>query len=159
MHNAGVYHRDIKPSICLRMKNGGIAVSDLGISRFDERDTMTLTTTNARLGTAAYFAPEQCSAGGARDADGRADVFQLGKTLYHLLTDEIPMYMDLSKVPAGVKYIISKATKTSKEDRYQSVAQLMDAVRLYRQSLDPNMNAQAAFDNARQGILLLAQQN
>lgn len=159
MHVAGVFHRDIKPSNCLRMPNGQIAVSDLGIGRFDERDTETITTTNAKLGTAAYFAPEQCAPGGAKTADGRADVFQLGKTLYQLLTDELPMYMDLNKVPVGIRHIISRATKTAKEERYQSVAQLMDAIRLYQQSLDPNINTQAAYDNVRQEIKQLLQQN
>jgi eukaryotic-like serine/threonine-protein kinase len=147
LHVGGIFHRDLKPSNCLRMPDGTLVMADLGIARFDERDTETITKTNASLGTAAYFAPEQCSPGGARTADARADVFQLGKTLYQLYVDELPMYMNLDKVPVGLRHIITRATKHEKEDRYQTVAELMDAVQMFLQSLDPNVNVKAAFEN------------
>jgi hypothetical protein len=35
----------------------------------------------------------------------------------------------------------------------------MDAVQLYQQSLDPTINTQAAFDNVRQEVKQLLQQN
>lgn len=158
IHEAGIFHRDIKPANCLRLKDGTIAVSDMGIARFDERDTETLTTTNASLGTAAYMAPEQCEPGGAKNADGRTDVFQLGKTLYQFLTDDFPMYMDLNKVPVGVRHIVSRATQRAKDDRYQNVAEVMDAVQLYLKSIDPKINIKAAFENVKQGVSELAAQ-
>lgn len=158
LHVGGVFHRDIKPSNCLRMPDGTLVVSDLGIARFDDRDTETITKTNASLGTAAYFAPEQCTPGGAREADARADVFQLGKSLYQLYVDELPMYMNLDKVPIGLRHIIARATKHEKEERYQTVAELMDAVQTYAKSLDPNLNLKAAFENARNAVQLQAKQ-
>lgn len=150
LHIGGVFHRDIKPANCLRLKDGRIVVSDLGIGRFDERDSEVLTTTNSYLGTAAYMAPEQCEPGGSRNADHRTDIFQLGKTLYHLLTHDLPMHMYMEKLPVGIRHVIAKATKQKSEERYQTVSELMDAVRLYQQAIDPNMNVRAAFENVRQ---------
>jgi len=108
LHDGGAIHRDIKPGNLLRMQDGRIVISDLGIARFLDRDTEPLTTTNAHLGTAAYMAPEQCEVGGARNADVRCDVYQLTKTLYHMLTADLPMHMDLKKVPFGLRHVIEK---------------------------------------------------
>src|SRR5262249_51880612 len=108
IHAAGATHRDIKPLNALRLTDGSFAVSDLGLAKSNDRDTRVLTRTTGNLGTFAYAAPEQFQPGGTRDADARTDVYQIGKTLYELLTGEIPHMMDLRKVDAGLSLIIQR---------------------------------------------------
>jgi serine/threonine-protein kinase len=84
-HAAGVVHRDLKPDNVLLGDDGRILITDFGIARM--RDPVVhegATTVGAPLGTPAYMAPEQVQ--GARDIDGRADIYALGAILYELLT-------------------------------------------------------------------------
>jgi hypothetical protein len=68
------------------------------------------------------------------------------------------MIPSLNKVPVGVRHIISKATQRAKDDRYQTVAELMDAVRLYLTSIDSKKNIKASFENVRLAVTELAAQ-
>ena len=158
VHNSGCVHRDIKPLNALRFQDGTVAVSDLGLAKIDPRDTTTLTQTDVLVGTRAYCAPEQLMPGGSREADARTDVFQLGKTLYQLLTGEIPALMDLKRIPAGLAYIIRRATREDPADRYANLGELMDVLEYYRRSKDPMQNPREAFESlVEQAKALLAQ--
>ena len=59
VHSAGGTHRDIKPLNIMRMPDGRIVVSDLGLIKLDPRDSSTLTQTAQFIGTRVYCAPEQ----------------------------------------------------------------------------------------------------
>jgi eukaryotic-like serine/threonine-protein kinase len=133
LHGAGAVHRDLKPHNLLRFPNFGnrVMVSDLGLAKLEERDTTVLTQTKAVLGTIDYLAPEQFEPGGSRGSDARTDIFQLGQVLYHLLTGRSPRGMDNSLLPGGLAYIVQKATNPLPENRFQSVGQLLDALRYY----------------------------
>jgi eukaryotic-like serine/threonine-protein kinase len=146
IHQARAVHRDIKPANCLRSEDDSVAVSDMGLARFEVRDTTTLTSTNVSIGTVHFMAPEQFRPGGSRDADFRTDVCQLGKTLYCMLTGASPLLMDMSAIPQGIRHIIARATRTDPIDRYQTVAELMDAIDVYRRSQLPSANPRALFD-------------
>lgn len=158
IHNSAAVHRDIKPLNALRMQDGQIVVSDLGLARFDDRDTTTLTQTGAFLGTRLYCAPEQLLPDGSRDADARTDVYQLGKTLYHLLTGQLPALIDASRVHRGLLHILQRATKENPRDRYDSVAKLIDAIETYRASKDPARNPRQTIENLLQQARQLLQQ-
>jgi serine/threonine protein kinase len=93
-HERGTVHRDVKPHNLMRAPSGRVKVLDFGLARLaagpgdaaedDEAPTAPhLTGAGAVVGTADYIAPEQ--ARDAHGADGRADVYGLGCTLYHLL--------------------------------------------------------------------------
>jgi serine/threonine protein kinase len=137
LHNQGVIHRDLKPANALRMPSGRIKLCDLGLARYEDRDTAVLTQTCMRLGTDAYAAPEQRMDGGCRNADVRTDVYQLGKTLYQLLTGREPILVDLSKLPSGLSHVIKKCTREDPNTRYQTVSEVVDAIELYRRAKDP----------------------
>lgn len=145
IHAAGMVHRDIKPDNALII-DGRVVVADLGLAKFIDRDTTILTQTQAVVGTEMYLAPEQRFSGGSRDADGRTDIYQLGKTLYQFLTNLEPAIMDMSKVPPGLAFAIRKATKENPNERYQTIGQLIDAVKTYQKARDPNANPASAFE-------------
>lgn len=88
-HDRGIVHRDVKPTNLLLSEEGVVKVLDLGLGALMEADSETSFATAAghSVGTLIYMSPEQAS---ASDVDGRSDLFNLGCTMYHLLTGQIP---------------------------------------------------------------------
>jgi serine/threonine-protein kinase len=94
MHQAGVIHRDLKPAnIFLARgprKNEVVKILDFGVAkilpRADEPGEMT--STGIMMGTPLYMSPEQ--ARGARDVDGRTDLYAASVIFYRALTGEMP---------------------------------------------------------------------
>ncbi|MEV4947070.1 serine/threonine-protein kinase [Streptomyces sp. NPDC053755] len=85
VHEAGVVHRDVKPSNILLDGAGSPYLTDFGIARL--LDTTTAhTTTGTLVGTAAYMAPEQVLGKGAAPA---SDVYSLGLVLLESLKGEL----------------------------------------------------------------------
>ncbi|NUO48006.1 MAG: protein kinase, partial [Polyangiaceae bacterium] len=85
-HDKGVIHRDLKPSNLFLVGGDALKVKvlDFGVARIPtERDGAELTETGQVLGTPGYMSPEQVR--GAKDVDGRADLFSLGCVLYRML--------------------------------------------------------------------------
>ncbi|AHG91276.1 protein kinase [Gemmatirosa kalamazoonensis] len=85
-HARGVVHRDVKPeNIFVDEDTGRALLSDFGIARSDEHESMTLTGT--AIGTPFYMSPEQIDGGAI---DGRSDLYSLGLVAWEMLTGRRP---------------------------------------------------------------------
>ncbi|MEU2281545.1 protein kinase [Streptomyces sp. NPDC013178] len=83
-HEAGVVHRDVKPSNIILDASGRPHLTDFGISRL--LDATTRTATGTLVGTAAYLSPEQVL---GRSVGPPADVYALGLVLLECLTGRL----------------------------------------------------------------------
>ena len=81
VHQAGMRHRDIKPENALYL-HGVLKISDLGLGRFVDRDTTTMTTTMEAMGTLGYIPPEYYTSPQTfRSGTVEGDIFMLGKSM------------------------------------------------------------------------------
>ncbi len=149
-HAQGIIHRDVKPENIFLVQRDGetfVKVVDFGISklvRVDDADTPRLTQTGMVLGTPLYMSPEQ--ARGEEQLDGRVDIYALGVILYECLTREVPFrgsnYLGILSqvitdpplpprqvapglaISEGMERLVLKALAKSRDDRYQTMADL-----------------------------------
>jgi eukaryotic-like serine/threonine-protein kinase len=87
-HRRGLIHRDIKPANIILTKEGVAKLADLGMAREQSDEEMAKAEKGMTIGTPYYIAPEQITA--EEDIDGRADIYSLGATLYHMVTGQPP---------------------------------------------------------------------
>ena len=144
----GMIHRDIKPSNLLRSEAGDIKIIDLGLALMQEHEDERVTREGTTVGTVDYMAPEQ--ARDSRAASVQSDLYSLGCTFYYLLTgvppfpggditDKLsrhaksppPDVRDLRPdVPDRLAGLILRLMAKRPEDRFQSHAQLIEALDL-----------------------------
>jgi serine/threonine protein kinase len=103
-HARGVVHRDIKPGNIILTTSGEPKILDLGLSKRLGLPDTTLTHLGQFMGTPCYISPEQAQ--GQKDVDGRADIYSLGATYYHLVTGE-PPYQGESAVEIVSQHVLS----------------------------------------------------
>jgi len=88
LHDAGMVHRDVKPSNVLLAGGGNVKLTDFGIALLRETDDQTrLTETSQVMGTAEYLSPEAAQ---GESVDGRSDLYSLGVLTYEALSGHLP---------------------------------------------------------------------
>ena len=94
-HQAGVIHRDFKPSNVMLVPSAGgtrAVVTDFGLARSYLRSgEITATLTGTRMGTVEYMAPELAAFGTASTA---SDVYAFGAVAYKMVTGSLPFAVD-----------------------------------------------------------------
>lgn len=91
VHDAGLLHRDVKPSNVLLAPASGdrvgfhVKLTDFGLAQYADADP--ITTPGIVLGTAAYLSPEQVRGQGSSPA---SDIYALGLVLLEALTGDRP---------------------------------------------------------------------
>lgn len=150
-HSRGVVHRDIKPSNILITKDGQVKIADFGIAKIESSD---LTQVGTVLGTPSYMSPEQFM---GLAVDHRSDIYSAGVILYQFLTGERPftgsnMTIIMHKVlnqppvpprtlnpdlPEALQKVVEKAIAKRPEDRFQTAAEFMKALKLAVESPAP----------------------
>ena len=130
-----IIYRDMKPANVMLKPDGNVMVIDFGTAREFKESKAGDTTC---LGTIGYAAPEQF--GGQGQTDPRTDIYNLGATMYHLVTGHDPSVKPYEMFPirqwdpklsSGLEEIIWKCTQKNPDDRYQSCAELLYALDHY----------------------------
>jgi serine/threonine protein kinase len=155
-HDKGIVHRDLKPEnvflIDREERRDFVKIVDFGIAKVQPLEGKSegprLTRVGSVFGTPEYMAPEQ--AAGRSDTDGRVDVYALGTILYEMMTGRTPHKSDSTvrtiamqmldpitppsqvrpdlAIPKPLELAIMKALAKKREDRYQTMGELVVAL-------------------------------
>jgi tRNA A-37 threonylcarbamoyl transferase component Bud32 len=155
-HRRGIVHRDLKPENVFLVDFLGdpdfVKLLDFGIAKMTEvgEDGRKLTRTGMLFGTPEYMSPEQAR---GETADHRVDVYAMGCILFQLITTRVPFeaenfmgvlslhltepppaipdeVFDRIGAPRALAQVIDKALEKQREQRYQSIDDMANAVRV-----------------------------
>ena len=144
-HQAEVVHRDMKPANILVDDNNMVKIVDFGIAAASKHAESRLTRTGTLVGTPTYISPEQIQ---GKAVDGRTDLYSLGIIMYEMMTGHPPyqaedpmalVFMHVEGnprrldevnpvIPKEVADIVHKCIMPEPDDRYQSMAELAQAL-------------------------------
>ena len=148
-HKHNIIHRDIKPQNIIISKEGKVKVTDFGIARAVDSNTVS----SSAMGSVHYVSPEQARGG---YCDAKSDIYSVGITMYEMITGRVPFDGD-STVTVAMKHlqenitppsqyapdmskalekIILKCTQKSPERRYESTTVLIQDLK--RALVDPS---------------------
>ena len=155
-HAAGIVHRDLKPENLFLVPDaaapGGerVKILDFGIAKIKRAGgtggTMR-TQAGLIMGSPAYMSPEQCK--DSADVDLRSDIYSFAIIIYEMLAGQTPylagsgtemLIMHLTATPAPVRELaadvpvqveaaIERALSRSRDERFESIASFMGALR------------------------------
>jgi TolB-like protein/Tfp pilus assembly protein PilF len=163
-HEAGIVHRDIKPENIMLRRDGYAKVLDFGIAKLAEQELLSkiepgeaidlvATHVGSILGTVRYMSPEQAR---GEPVDHRTDIWSLGVVLYEMVTrrspfsgdtpqdiinatlnsEPLPIARQRTKVFFQLQEIISRALRKDREERYSSMREMLEALRIVNRKLE-----------------------
>jgi len=143
-----ILFRDLKPSNIMLDQAGTVRLIDFGIARSFHAEGVTATFLQG-MGSAGYSPMEQYQ--GAGGTDPRSDIYALGATMFHLLTNRVPpspvelvaeggempsMRRWNPTLPVQLDKIVLKMMALRKDERYQSMAEVARLFEQVAQSLE-----------------------
>ncbi|HWP44442.1 MAG TPA: protein kinase, partial [Blastocatellia bacterium] len=163
-HEAGIVHRDVKPENIMLRPDGYVKVLDFGIAKLTESyappaDTQAQTAialstdTGIVLGTTRYMSPEQAR---GQKIDARTDLFALGVVIYEMIAgvhpftgptsadvlaatlakEPPPLTSLMPEAPEALDWIMARALRKDRDERYQTAKELLGDIRGLKQRLD-----------------------
>jgi zinc protease len=163
-HAAGIAHRDIKPENIMLRPDGYAKMLDFGLAKLTETqrespDTSAPTRAQvdtqpgAVMGTAAYMSPEQAR---GQVVDSRTDIFSLGAVIYEMIGGRAPFEGESNsdiiaailykeppplarysrEAPEELEWIVAKALRKDKEERYQTAKELLGDLKNLQRKLE-----------------------
>jgi serine/threonine protein kinase len=162
-HACSLVHRDVKPKNIMISNSGAVKLADMGLARETTDIEAAQNEAGKAYGTPYYIAPEQIR--GKIDIDGRADIYGLGATLYHMLTGQVPFMAEDSadvmrkhlkeklippdhintSLSAGVSEVVEIMMAKRREDRYKNIEELLIDLEALRNG-QPPLQAHKRFD-------------
>lgn len=147
-HAGGVIHRDLKPENVMLGDYGEVLVMDWGLARITPEfaHVESVYQSDSLGGTPAYMSPEMAK-GPVEAINKTSDIYLLGAILYEIIGGQPPHsgrdvmqclmsasqnHIDAIRYDGELKEIALKAMATQQEDRYQTVKEFQEAVRLYQ---------------------------
>jgi len=142
-HAHGMVHRDVKPKNIMINVEGVVKLADMGLARMTSDIEAAKSEKGKAFGTPYYIAPEQIR--GDVNIDGRADIYSLGATFYHMVTGRVPFeasspsevmrkhlkepltppdHINIS-LTAGISEVIEVMMAKKRKDRYNSMEELL----------------------------------
>ncbi len=141
-HQAGIIHRDVKPSNII-LSATGAKLTDFGLAR--REDGSGLTTSGRVIGSLAYMAPEQVR---GAPAGPLSDIYSLGAVLFRIVTGRLPFEAGREEAmatkiltlpapilsrqrrdaPVGLDLLVIKMLSKQPELRPQSAAEVADSL-------------------------------
>lgn len=154
-HSQGLIHRDVKPKNIMISKDNVVKLADMGLARETSDAQAAKHEQGKAFGTPYYIAPEQIR--GEVDIDGRADLYSLGGTLYHMVTGRVPFeatapaevmkkHLKEALVPpdhintalsAGISEVIEVMMAKDKKDRYAHMEEALADLQAVRDGRPP----------------------
>jgi serine/threonine-protein kinase len=154
-HSQGLIHRDVKPKNIMISKDNVVKLADMGLARETSDARAAKHEQGKAFGTPYYIAPEQIR--GEVDIDGRADLYSLGGTLYHMVTGRVPFeatapaevmkkHLKEPLVPpdhintalsAGISEVVEVMMAKDKKDRYATMEEAMVDLQAIRDGKPP----------------------
>jgi serine/threonine protein kinase len=162
-HACSLIHRDVKPKNIMISTNGTVKLADMGLARETTDIEAAQSEAGKAYGTPYYIAPEQIR--GKIDIDGRADIYGLGATLYHMLTGRVPFMAEDSadvmrkhlreklippdhintSLSAGISEVVEVMMAKRRENRYKNIEELLMDLEALRNG-QPPIQAHKRFD-------------
>jgi len=127
-HQRKLTHRDVTPNNILRLDGPDEtwAIADFGLVRRAPGMSTGPRTQGVR-GTRGFVAPEVFTHG-AHDADHRADIYSLGRTIGYMTTAIWPDDDEPLPTPAAWRGLVDKMTAKALADRFQSMEEVRSAL-------------------------------